>query len=122
MSKIAVATDSTSCIPQDLLDKYNIYAVPLYVMFGDTEYRDGVDIKPDEFYKCLRKGKVYPTTSGSVQGQFVELFEKLRGKVDGVVAIVLTSLLSACHSSAVAAKKMVIDIPIEIHVLDHPCC
>jgi fatty acid-binding protein DegV len=45
MSKVAIVTDSTGDIPQDLIEKYNIKIVPLYVNFGEESFTDnGVDI------------------------------------------------------------------------------
>ena len=55
MSKIAIVTDSTGDIPQDLIEKYNIKIVPLYVNFGDESFTDnGVDITTK---RILRKTK-----------------------------------------------------------------
>lgn len=51
--KIALLTDSCADIPQALLRRYDIYVVPLKLIFSDGEYADGVDITPDEVYRRL---------------------------------------------------------------------
>lgn len=114
MSRIAVVTDSTANIPGDLARQYNIYVVPLQIIWDKVRYRDGIDIKPDAFYQRLRKSPTLPTTSGAIQGEFLQLFEGLRGKVDGIATILISTEFSAAYSSAMSAKEMTPDIPIEV--------
>jgi fatty acid-binding protein DegV len=63
MSKVAVLTDSTAYLPQEILKQYNITVIPLSVIWGEQVYRDGVDILPNEFYDRLANSKVMPATS-----------------------------------------------------------
>ena len=63
MSKVAVVTDSTAYIPDDLVKKHNITVAPLILIWGDETFQDGVDIQPNEFYRRLSTAKVMPTTS-----------------------------------------------------------
>ncbi len=37
MTKVAVVTDSTTCIPEDLLKSLNIITVPYYIHRGNEE-------------------------------------------------------------------------------------
>ena len=114
MSRIAVIADSTSNIPQELRDLYNIRIAPLGIKWGEGYFRDGIDITPKEFYTRLRTSKILPFTEGAIQGEWLLLFEELRGKVEGVVAITLSSDLSACYRSALTAREMFPDLPIEV--------
>lgn len=60
---IAIVTDSTNDIPLLLREKYKIYVVPLTIVWGNEQYRDGIDITPEEFYSRLSINSVIPTTS-----------------------------------------------------------
>ena len=52
MSKVAIVTDSTADIPEDIVDKLKIKVVPLSVIFGEESYLvDGKEITISEFYK-----------------------------------------------------------------------
>ena len=51
--KIALLTDSCADIPASLVRRYDIYVVPLKLIFSDGEYADGVDITPTEVYQRL---------------------------------------------------------------------
>jgi len=112
---IAVIVDSSSCITPELADEFHVRLVPLHLMWDKKEYADWVDMTPDEFYARLKTSETLPSTSGSVQGEFYSLFEEMRGKVDGIVAITLAEKTpSAGYRSAVMAQDMVEGIPIEV--------
>ena len=72
-----IVTDSTSDIPQEFIDRLNIKVVPLNVHFGDTSYKDGVQISPDEFFEKLTTGSIFPSTSQPSIGEFIEAYEEL---------------------------------------------
>ena len=114
MSQIAVVTDSTANIPEELLKQHNIYVAPLHITWDKVVYRDGIDIKPDDFYQRLRKSATLPTTSGAIQSEFIQIFDNLLGKVDGVVVIVVSQNLSAAYNSAVLVKEIYPQLPVEI--------
>ena len=86
---VAVLVDSSSCITREVAGAYHLRVVPLHLIWGNKEYADWVDMTPEEFYARIKAEKVetWPTTSGSVQGEFLKIFEELRGKVDGVVRV-----------------------------------
>jgi fatty acid-binding protein DegV len=65
MEKVAVVTDTTACVPPELVARYGIEVVPVQLIIDDKSYRDGIDISPAEFYSLLRRAKKIPTTSSS---------------------------------------------------------
>ena len=48
--KIAILVDSCTDVPKEYRDKYKMYVVPLMIIYKDAEYRDGVDIQPEEVF------------------------------------------------------------------------
>jgi len=112
---VAVIVDSTSCITKEVAEAYHLRVVPLHLIWDGKEYADWVDMTPEEFNARLKTEKTLPTTSGSVQGEFFNAFEELRGKFDGVVAITLSpNTPSAGYQSALMAKDMAEGLPIEV--------
>jgi DegV family protein with EDD domain len=112
---VAVIVDSSSCITKEVAEAYHLRVVPLHLMWGKKEYADWVDMTPEEFYARLKTAETLPTTSGSVQGEFLRAFEEWRGKVDGVVAVTLSpDTPSAGYRSAIMAKEMIEGLPIEV--------
>nr|WP_146817478.1 DegV family protein [Alkalibacillus haloalkaliphilus] len=114
--KTAVLTDSTAYIPQEQLDHWNIYMVPLSVTFGDESYRELVDITTKEFYEKVRTEKDLPKTSQPSVGDFTTKFEEIANDYDAVVSIHLSSGISGTYQAAVSAGNMVEGL--EVHPFD----
>lgn len=106
MSKIALVTDSTSYIPQDLLKKHNITVAPQVLVWGEQTYQDGVDIQPQEFYERIKTAKVMPTTSQVSIVTMQNIFTNLVEKDFDVLGIFISSKLSGTIQSAVQAKDL----------------
>lgn len=107
MSKIAIVTDSTAYLSQDLLTTYGITSVPLVVIWGEEELLDNVDIGPDEFYKRLSTAEVMPATSQATIQVFADAFQKLHAEGYDILAVVISAALSGTLDSAIQAKKLV---------------
>ena len=77
MEKIKISTDSTADIPQSFCEELNISVLPLTVITEDgTEYRDGVDVTPAEFYKLIDASTKLPISSQVSSALYEELFEE----------------------------------------------
>jgi DegV family protein with EDD domain len=114
MSKVAIVTDSTAYLPQDLVSAYNITVVPLVVIWGEETLRDNIDIGPDEFYERLSHTKVMPSTSQATIQAFTDAFQKLHDEGYEILTLVISSALSGTLDSAIQAKKAVPDATIEL--------
>lgn len=112
--KIAVLTDSTAYIPEDIREALDIHVVPLNVVWGERSYLDNIDITPEVFYDMLQKESELPTTSQPSAGAFKQVFDGLAQEYAGVVAVLISSDLSGTMASALAAKEMMGDFPIEV--------
>jgi len=55
---IRIVTDSSAYLPSDLVKQYAVRVVPLHVLFGQTSYREGVDLSNEEFYRNVEPGTV----------------------------------------------------------------
>ncbi len=112
---VRIVTDRTCDIPLELEKELNIINIPVYLIFGKTSFRDGVDITTDQFYQKLLHESVYPTTSQPTPKDFADVFNKLSEEADGILAIHISKKLSGTINSAEQAIKMVtMKGPIEI--------
>jgi DegV family protein with EDD domain len=93
---------------------------PLVVLFGDEEFRDGIDLTGDEFYRKLTSSPVSPTTSAPSVGTFQEAYRKvIREGADAVLELSLAGKLSATYGNAVlAAKTVAAETGVTIEVID----
>lgn len=112
---VQVITDSTSDISPELAAKFNIRVVPIYVHFGDKTFRDGLDIRNDEFYSMLKTSPVHPTTSQPNPNDFANVYKEFCGKTDGIASIHISSKISGTYNTALLARELIEDnCPIEV--------
>ena len=105
MKKVAVITDSVCCLPAELVKKYDISVVPIYVVYKGKSLRDGIDISPTEVYKIMRKRKDLPTTSTPPVGDFLDAYREASRKAESILCITLTSLQSKVFEAAMVARE-----------------
>ncbi len=117
--KIALVTDSTCDLSQDLLDHYQIHLVPLNLNFGDNHYLDKVTITPDHFYDQLETNTTFPRTSQINERAFTNLFSHLASHYDAIVAIHLSGQFSGTLiNSQNAAQRISREFNKPVHVFD----
>ena len=115
---VRIITDSTADIPPQLAAEFGIRVMPLYVHFGDEVYRDGIDLKPDEFYPRLVANKTLPTTSTVAPVEFAQICDELSKETNEILAITLSSKLSATYDVALQGRDLRKDKKCRVEVLD----
>jgi DegV family protein with EDD domain len=118
MSKVALVTDSSAYIPEDLRKKHDITVVPLILLWGHEAFEDGVDIQPDEFYSRLANSKIMPTTSQSTIPAMEAAFEGLIEKGYDVLGIFISSKLSGTVHSAMQGREMMMKGAEKVAIID----
>jgi DegV family protein with EDD domain len=103
---VAIVTDSTADLPPGLAASRSITVVPLTLNLDGQSLLDGVDIRPDEFYRRLRAASTHPTTSQPSPGRFAEAFGSLLKDHRAVVSIHISQKLSGTYESARQAAEM----------------
>lgn len=115
MSKVAIVTDSTADIPKDLVERYGIKVIPLYVNFEDRSYLDDrVDITSKQFYERLRSVKKQPTTSQPTPQDFIKAYSELLKENGSIISIHISKKMSGTYNSAEMARKELSDSDIEV--------
>ncbi|MBQ7775545.1 MAG: DegV family protein [Lachnospiraceae bacterium] len=113
---IRLLVDSSSDYTMKDLQAKNIHYVPLTITLNEKSYKDGLELKADDFYEMLMSGKDFPKTSQPSPQDFLEIFKEAKEKGDDVICILLSSSLSGTCQSAHLAKDMVnYD---KIHIVD----
>ena len=114
MSRIAILTDSTAYLPQVFVESDHIRMAPLKIHWDGTNFEDGVDITPSQFYERLKKSSTIPTTSQPPVDEFLQIYEELAIDYDGIIVPLISSELSGTISSAISAANMFSKIPVEV--------
>jgi len=107
MSKLAVLTDSTASIPENILQELNIHTVAYYIHRGQEVLRDLVTIQRQEFLDWLVTAKVLPTTASPGPGDYLEAYRNLADQgSQEIVSIHMTSQGSGAYQAATVAQSM----------------
>ncbi len=107
MRKVAIVTDSTSCIPADLIRELDIRVVPLTYVFDDIVVPDDPDMDMPDFYRRLETAKRPPTTSPAAPGVYVQAFNDLVGDFEMVLCITVSAKFSGMYRAATVARDLV---------------
>jgi len=114
MKKVAIVTDSSTYLPQEIADDLGLKVVPLTLHWDDKSYCDGVDIDAEEFYEKLSTSSTIPTTSQTPVNVFDQLFTNLLDQDYAVMAMLISSGISGTFDSAMQSKTNFPDAPIEV--------
>lgn len=114
--KIKIISDSLADIPQDVARKLDIEVMPLTIIFDDAQYKDGIEITPEEMYNKIEKSGKLPTTSQVTPKKFEEIFKQYVSDGYTVIYIGSSSRASGTFQSALVAKNAVGSE--SIHVFD----
>ncbi|WP_119326297.1 DegV family protein [Companilactobacillus musae] len=114
--KIAIVTDSTSYLPQEIVDKYNITVVPIEVVFNTKTYREDIDITTSQFYDLLQESPELPSTAQPSIGEMMNIYDKLAKEgYDTVISIHLASTISGFVNNLKSAAQTIDNINVVVY-------
>ena len=102
---IKVVTDSTSDLDSAIAEDLGITIVPLNVHFGETVFKDGIDLNTDQFFDKLINGNVFPSPSQPSLGEFVDVYKEISQPGDVIISVHVSSKLSGTINSAQQAAN-----------------
>lgn len=109
-------TDTTACLSESTLLRYNIPSLPQIVSFGEDSYREGIDISVETFMEKLKASRELPKTSAPTPEWFKSVFEKIAPSGEPIICIHPSADVSGTVRSASVAAM---DFPgADIRVVD----
>ena len=119
---IALLTDSTCDLPEDLMDEHQIHFVSLNLMLDGNQYLDKVTISSERFYELMDKSADFPTTSQPSINDITNKYNFLASHYDSIIAVHASSGLSGTYSNSyTAAEKISKQSGKNISVIDSQC-
>ena len=116
---VAIVTDTVSCLEQELVDELDINIIPIYLTINGKEYRDRIDLTPEDFWN------LYPTiheynTSAPPMTEYLQVFEQLSKITRDIACVFVSKNLSATAEAAIQARQRFLkDNPnINIEIID----
>jgi DegV family protein with EDD domain len=119
-NKVAIVTDSISCLTREMIEEYSIKIVPIRLLVQGKIYRDLIDMTPSEAYKMFLQDPDDFTTSPSSPGHYLEVYREASKQARNILCITLSSRLSTGYDMARVAKEQAeIELPeTSIEVMD----
>ncbi len=105
---IKIVTDSTSYIPSEYIEKYDIKVVSLNVIMNGVSKRE-VDIDNKYFYKEMDESNEVPKSSQPIPQEMIDVFKGIVEAGDSIVGIFLSSKMSGTYSTANMVKEMILE-------------
>ena len=108
--KVLITRDSTSDLPVEILEKYNIKTIPLEITLDDKVYHDGVDIDPDFIYKFHEEHGILPKTSAANISEMIDFFAPLVEEGYAIVHFSISSKMSSTYQNSLLAAQEFEDV------------
>lgn len=105
---IKIVTDSTSYLPHDLCDTYDISVVSLNVILDGISTREQ-ELSNDFFYTQMAKASEIPTSSQPLPEEMLHVFEDIIKEGHSVLGIFLSSEMSGTYSSSHLIRDMLLE-------------
>lgn len=102
---IQIVADSTCDLSPELIEKYHITILPLYVLLGDISYHDGIDITAADIFRYVDANGTLPKTAAVSISAFSDCFAKLLKNCDAILCITISAEFSSCFQNANLAAQ-----------------
>ncbi len=119
MQKVKIVTHSGCDLTPEMAAEYGITVLPDLVVFGEKQYRNNVDIHPEEFYQRIGSGEVFPTSAHPSLTEFTDAFEAAADYEQILCIVMSAKMTSTVNTANIAAQLMAEDdFQPEIYVYD----
>ena len=113
---IAVVTDSSAQLPDELVDRYDVRVVPVTVTVDGVDHAEGVDLDADSFYARFAEGTPEVSTSQPSPGAFTRVYDQLAA--EGAREILSIHVGSALSGTVNSARLAAAQTDATVHIVD----
>lgn len=103
--KILIASDSTTDLSPELIERYGVKILHMGITLGDKDYTDGIDIDPDTIYDNYNKTGVLPKTAAINIAAFEDFFKEYTEQGYSIVLFTISAEMSSTLSNARLAAE-----------------
>jgi len=95
---VKIVSDSTCDLSKELLEKYQVTLIPLHVLMGDRDCRDGLDVTSEDIYEWADANNTTPKTSAVSPQEVLDVIEPLLQGDDEVLCFSISEKMSSTYS------------------------
>ncbi len=100
---VKILSDSTCDLSPELVKRFNISIIPLYVSCGENEYKDGVNVQPEDLFKWSDEHGQTPKTAAPSVDDVMAFFDK-DGDDEYVIFTISASMSASFNNCRLAAE------------------
>ena len=105
--RIKICADSTCDLSPELVEKYDIGIIPLYIVKDGVSFADGREIAPQDIYDHVSAGGAMCSTAAVSVADYEAFFTGQLKDCDALIHFHISSEMSACYQNAcIAAEGM----------------
>jgi DegV family protein with EDD domain len=103
---VQIITDTTACLQQEIVSKYQIPVISQVINFGNDSYLEGIDMDTAAFMQRLKTSPELPKTAAPPPELFIKEFERLVPLGESILCIhPSTEVSGTVRSAQVAAAE-----------------
>ena len=104
---VKIIADSTCDLSDELVGKYNISILPLHIILGEKEYRDGIDIKPEDIFRWSDDNNATPKTSAPSVSEVIDVLKPFTDDGNSVICFTISKEMSStANVFKIAAEEL----------------
>lgn len=107
--KLKIISDSTCDLSKEILEKYDISTVPLYINMGGNMLKDGIEVTPNDIYAHVKQTGVLPKTAAPNLSDYLDVFNYWHDLGYEIICFCISSDCSSSYQNACTAAQMVGD-------------
>lgn len=106
MGNVKIIADSTCDLSQELLERYDIQMIPLYIQLDGKSYLDKIQITPPELYEWSDQNGKTPKTAAPGMDVVQEILEKYHKDTELIFFGISEEMSTTCNVVRLVAQDM----------------
>ncbi|MDO5291564.1 MAG: DegV family protein [bacterium] len=112
---VKIIADSTCDLSKELIERYDVSILPLHILLGEEEHKDGVDITPEKIYQWSDANLTTPKTSAVALEDALAVMGPIVENGDEIVAFCISEQMSTtCNIFRLAAQELYAESSIDV--------
>ena len=105
MKKCIITAETTCDLPAEILNERNFKTIPITIVMGLEEKKDGLEIKAEELFEFVKETGSLPKTAAVSREEYKEFFTETKKECEKIIHFSLSSQASTSYNNAKAAAE-----------------
>lgn len=107
MNKCLITAETTCDLSEQILNERGFKLIPIPVILGGTEYRDGKNLQAEQLFDYIKTAGELPKTAALTEYDYEEFFKECKQDSEEIIHFSISSKASSTYFNAVKAAEKV---------------